>query len=86
MEHLFVILVLYVPIADWRSYVRSRCPVVDSAGSDLLQEKYSSDVWKLLISCLLMSRVSSMDTKEKCINGLFRLFPDPSSLQVIGTC
>jgi hypothetical protein len=62
--------------------VRSRCPVPVTRGSDLLQEKYSNDVWKLLVACLLMSRVSSMETKEKCIDGLFRLFPTPSALKV----
>ena len=63
--------------------MRSRCPIATAVeGSDLLQEKYSKDVWTLLISCLLMSRVSSMETKERCIGMLFELYPDPSSLKV----
>jgi methyl-CpG-binding domain protein 4 len=37
-----------------------------------------ADTWKLLISCVLMSRVSSTETKTRCIGGFFQAYPTPS--------
>ena len=49
---------------DWEAYVTSRltkCPPPSPA--PLLQEFYCHDMWQLLCVCVLMSRVSSWDTK-----------------------
>ena len=64
---------------DWRKYVQSRMsspPPPSPHG--LLQEFYAFDTWQLLIACVLMSRVSSWDTKHRCISAFFERFPTPS--------
>ncbi|EKX47092.1 hypothetical protein GUITHDRAFT_56177, partial [Guillardia theta CCMP2712] len=61
----------------------SRISVVPAAsGSEMLQERYCHDTWRLLVACILMSRVSSAQVKDKCINGFFDLFPTPSAFKV----
>jgi hypothetical protein len=35
------------------------------------QEYYAHDVWQLLVCCVLMSRVSSWDTKHRVIAAFF---------------
>ena len=45
----------------------------------LLQEYYADDGWKLLVACALLSRVSSHETKTRCIEGFFALCPTPSA-------
>eukprot|EP00960_Hanusia_phi_P010223 298228-Hanusia_phi.AAC.5 len=68
---------------DWELFVASRIAVVPAAfGSEMLQERYCHDTWRLLVSCILMSRVSSAQVKDKCINGFFDLFPTPSAFKV----
>mmetsp|Transcript_23920 Transcript_23920/g.40687 ORF Transcript_23920/g.40687 Transcript_23920/m.40687 type:complete len:387 (-) Transcript_23920:299-1459(-) len=64
---------------DWKEYVQSRLshpPPVSPI--DFLQEYYAADTWRLLVACILMSRVSSLDTKHKCISSFFALYPTPS--------
>lgn len=52
---------------DWEQYVRSRMSTPPPPSPhDLLQEYYAHDVWQLLCVCVLMSRVSSWDTKHRC--------------------
>lgn len=48
----------------------------------MLQERFCGDVWQLLVSCLLMTRVSSADTKDKALAGFFGTYPTPSSFKV----
>jgi len=68
---------------DWESFVSSRCPVHPGAeGSGMLQERFCGDVWRLLLSCILMSRVSSADTKDKCLAAFFEAYPTPSAFKV----
>mmetsp|Transcript_2962 Transcript_2962/g.9254 ORF Transcript_2962/g.9254 Transcript_2962/m.9254 type:complete len:224 (-) Transcript_2962:240-911(-) len=64
---------------DWRLFVETRLsspPPVSPL--DFLQEYYCADVWRLLVSCILMSRVSSWDTKHRCISNFFAAYPTPS--------
>ena len=71
-------------VADWELFVASRISVVPAAsGSEMLQERYCHDTWRLLVACILMSRVSSAQVKDKCINGFFDLFPTPSAFKVM---
>lgn len=68
---------------DWKEYVQSRLsrpPPVSPI--DFLQEYYAADTWRLLVACILMSRVSSLDTKHKCISAFFALYPTPSDFLV----
>jgi hypothetical protein len=63
---------------SWETYVLSRMPVkVPKSPSGLLQERYADCPWRLLIACNLMSRVSSAETKKRCIEGFFAAFPTP---------
>jgi heme exporter protein D len=63
---------------SWETYVKSRMPVtVPRSPSGLLQESYADCPWRLLITCCLMSRVSSAETKMRCIEGFFSAFPTP---------
>lgn len=67
-------------VVDWKSFVESRMsnpPAVSPY--DLLQEYYSHDTWRLLISCVLMSRVSSAEVKHRAISEFFKRWPTPSS-------
>ena len=43
-----------------------------------LQEHFANDAWALLIACNLMSRVSSAETKKRCIGDFFARYPTPS--------
>ena len=54
----------------------------DTMGSGMLQEDYCADCYRLIVACLLMSRVSSHDCKTRCINGFFAAFPTPSDVKV----
>lgn len=69
-------------VADWAAYVESRTstppPGLPSPYA-LLQERYAFDPWCLLVACVLMSRVSSAEVKERCISGFFELCPTPSA-------
>mmetsp|Transcript_19185 Transcript_19185/g.40206 ORF Transcript_19185/g.40206 Transcript_19185/m.40206 type:complete len:349 (-) Transcript_19185:62-1108(-) len=66
----------------WKTYVTSRLsqPPPPSPYS-LLQEFYAHDTWRLLVCCVLMSRVSSWETKHACISAFFERFPTPTDLQ-----
>ncbi|QDZ22488.1 hypothetical protein A3770_07p50060 [Chloropicon primus] len=63
----------------WQTYVESRLasPPPPSPHA-LLQEFYAHDAWRLLACCILMSRVSSWETKHSAIAEFFRVFPTPS--------
>lgn len=76
-------LVVRAKVSDWHEYVSSRCPVVPKAsGSDMLQERFCGDVWQLLVSCLLMTRVASQETKDRALAAFFDAFPSPSAFKV----
>ena len=64
---------------DWETYYLSRLATPSpSSPLDLLQEHYNDCPWKLLVSCCLMSRVSSAAVKEKAIALFFKSFPTPT--------
>lgn len=64
---------------DWEGFVASREATPAPTSPDmLLQEYYADEPWKLLVCCALMSRVSSHETKTRCIEGFFSLCPTPS--------
>jgi len=64
---------------DWEKFVRSRLSTPPPLSPhDLLQEYYAHDPWQLLCVCVLMSRVSSWDTKHRCISGFFEEYTTPS--------
>ena len=51
---------------DWEAYVTTRMPTCPpTSPAPLLQEFYCHDMWQLLCVCVLMSRVSSWDTKVR---------------------
>lgn len=65
---------------DWKTFVEARLsspPPVSPL--EFLQEFYAADVWRLLVACILMSRVSSADTKHRCISDFFAQYPTPSA-------
>jgi methyl-CpG-binding domain protein 4 len=65
---------------DWRGYVQSRLSTPPPVSPiDFLQEYYAADTWRLLVACILMSRVSSLDTKHTCISIFFSIYPTPSA-------
>ena len=68
-------------VTDWEKYLKSRLAVPLPLPSPymLLQEVFAADTWKLLIACVLMSRVSSADVKHRCIGGFFAKYPTPSA-------
>ena len=69
------------PTNDWEGFVASREATPAPTSDDmLLQEYYADEPWKLLVACVLMSRVSSHETKTRCIEGFFALCPTPSAL------
>ena len=49
----------------------------------MLQERFCGEVWQLLVACLLMTRVSSADTKDRALAGFFHAYPTPSAFQVL---
>lgn len=66
---------------DWARYLHSRTctpPGCLPSPFALLQERYAHDPWRLLIACVLMSRVSSAATKERCIEDFFHRCPTPT--------
>jgi methyl-CpG-binding domain protein 4 len=64
----------------WEVFVRSRLATPPPPSpNDLLQEYYAHDAWQLLCVCVLMSRVSSWDTKHRCISAFFGAYPTPSA-------
>lgn len=64
----------------WEVFVRSRLATPPPPSPhDLLQEYYAHDAWQLLCVCVLMSRVSSWDTKHRCISAFFGAYPTPSA-------
>lgn len=67
---------------DWELYVLSRTSKWNRDGIryGLLQEDYSHCPWRLLIACVLMSRVSSVSVKTRCINDFFEKYPTPSAV------
>ena len=65
---------------DWKVFVESRLSTPPPVSPvDFLQEYYAADTWRLLVSCILMSRVSSWNTKHACISEFFALYPTPSA-------
>lgn len=53
------------PTRDWKLFVESRLSTPPPVSPvDFLQEYYAADTWRLLVSCILMSRVSSWNTKH----------------------
>ena len=65
---------------DWEGYVASReAKPAPTSPELLLQEHYADDGWKLLVCCALMSRVSSHETKTRCIEAFFALCPTPTA-------
>jgi len=69
----------------WETFVRTRLsrPPPPSPHA-LLQEFYAHDPWRLLSCCVLMSRVSSWETKHFCISEFFKAFPTPSDFSPQG--
>lgn len=65
---------------DWETYVLSRTSTPAPRGGGLLQENYMNCPWRLLVSCVLMSRVSSTKVKTQAIEGFFDRFPTPTSV------
>lgn len=66
---------------DWEGYVASReATPAPTSPEPLLQEHFADSPWKLLVACALMSRVSSHETKTRCIEGFFQLCPTPTAL------
>ena len=69
------------PITDWKAFVVSRNttppPVSNTA---LLQEFYAHDCWQLLVVCVLMSRVSSWEVKDRVVSAFFEAYPTPSAV------
>jgi methyl-CpG-binding domain protein 4 len=67
-------------VQDWESYVLTRTSTPGPISPlSLLQEKYMDCPWKLLIACVLMSRVSSAAVKERALSQFFAAFPTPSA-------
>jgi methyl-CpG-binding domain protein 4 len=68
---------------DWEMFVLSRSstpPLEAPDGRGLLQEQYAHCPWRLLVACVLMSRVSSVPVKTKAIEGFFGQFPTPTAV------
>jgi len=65
----------------WSKYVTSRRASDENRLSPyaFLQEVFQHDGWKLLCACALMSRVSSHETKERCLGEFFSLCPTPTT-------
>lgn len=66
-------------IRAWASYVLSRLPTPPPPSPlDLMQERYAYDPWRLLVTCVLMARISSERVKTETIAAFFARFPSPS--------
>lgn len=66
-------------IASWEAYVKSRLPaVLPMSPLGIMQERYAYDMWRLLVACTLMTRISSERVKEGVIGSFFSRFPGPS--------
>ena len=67
---------------DWEEYVLSRTSTPSSCAKSygLLQEQYQDCPWRLLVACVLMSRVSSESVKLTAINGFLKKYRTPSSV------
>lgn len=64
---------------DWEAYVKSRTATPPPLSpTQLMQERYMTEPWKMLICCALMIRCSSEVVKTRCIEGFFRAYPTPS--------
>ena len=57
----------------------SSAPFAPTSPQPLLQEYYCEEPWRLLVCCALMSRVSSHETKTRCIEGFFEFCPTPTA-------
>lgn len=67
------------PVTDWVTYLSSRTTTPPPPSPvALLQERYAHDGYRLLCACIMMSRVSSAATKERCITEFFEKWPTPS--------
>ena len=65
---------------DWEGFVASReTTPAPTSPQPLLQEYYCEEPWRLLVCCALMSRVSSHETKTRCIEGFFEFCPTPTA-------
>eukprot|EP00746_Dinoflagellata_sp_MGD_P133295 gnl/MRDRNA2_/MRDRNA2_66988_c0_seq1.p1 gnl/MRDRNA2_/MRDRNA2_66988_c0~~gnl/MRDRNA2_/MRDRNA2_66988_c0_seq1.p1 ORF type:complete len:385 (-),score=68.66 gnl/MRDRNA2_/MRDRNA2_66988_c0_seq1:100-1254(-) len=68
-------------IQDWEEYVRSRLPTPPAPSPfDLMQERYASDMWRMIAACALMTRISSEKVKEESVSAFFQLCPTPTEL------
>ena len=68
-----------VEVTDWEAFVVSRLSKVPPRSpAGLMQEDFAACPWKLLVSCVLMSRVSSHETKTRVIAAFFARYPTPS--------
>ena len=57
----------------WKTYVTSRLSKPPPPSPlELVQEFYAHDPWRLLVCCILMSRVSSWETKHNAISSFFK--------------
>ena len=66
--------------SDWKTFVVSRLSTPPPPSPlDFLQEYYAADSWRLLVSCVLMSRVSSWTTKHNCISNFFEKYQTPTA-------
>ena len=75
-------LVTLASCVDWERYVLSRTstPSVPTKKFGILQEEFQHCPWRLLICCVLMSRVSSEAVKTLAISSFFAKYPTPSDV------
>jgi methyl-CpG-binding domain protein 4 len=67
---------------DWEAYLLSRLatpPPPAPPDVVLLQERFCGCCWRLLVSCTLMSRVSSAAVKDAALGAFFAAYPTPSA-------
>jgi len=65
----------------WKTYVTSRLSKPPPPSPlELVQEFYAHDPWRLLVCCILMSRVSSWETKHNAISSFFKAYPTPTDM------
>jgi endonuclease III len=73
--------VALLELVDWEAYVVSRnASPAPASPLELMQERYVTDIWRLLIACTLMSRVSSLPVKEKAIGSFFSRYTNASEV------